>query len=84
MTQNGVNGRKITGKNGNSIFLSAAGYRWDDKLYSAGSVGCYWSSSLDPNYDENACSLLSGSWDWSWSYGDRSDGRSVRAVRVQE
>ena len=46
-TQNGVNGYKVTSKsNGNSIFLPAAGYRAVSSLYSAGSGGYYWSSSL--------------------------------------
>ncbi|MGM9817593.1 MAG: hypothetical protein ACI30B_01265 [Paludibacteraceae bacterium] len=45
---NGVSGYKVTSKiNGNSIFLPAAGYRYDDDLYDAGNYGSYWSSSLD-------------------------------------
>ncbi len=38
-------GYKVTGPNGNSIFLPAAGYRMDDKLNGSNSVGYYWSSS---------------------------------------
>jgi len=45
-TQNGVNGYKVTGKNGNSIFLPAAGYRDDSDLYSVGSSDYFWSSTL--------------------------------------
>ena len=46
-TQNGKNGYKVTSKsNGNSIFLPAAGYRYDSSLTDAGSNGYYWSSSL--------------------------------------
>ncbi|MBO7652410.1 MAG: hypothetical protein J6S84_06850, partial [Bacteroidales bacterium] len=45
-TQSGVNGRLFTGPNGNSIFLPAAGYRYDSELNGAGSYGYYWSSSL--------------------------------------
>lgn len=46
-TQNDVIGYKVTGPNGNHIFLPAAGYR--DFLYPNyfGSQGYYWSSSLD-------------------------------------
>ncbi|MBR3076094.1 MAG: hypothetical protein IKH11_10140, partial [Bacteroidales bacterium] len=44
-TQNGVNGRLVTGPNGKSIFLPAAGLRYDTYLGSAGSNGYYWSSS---------------------------------------
>lgn len=78
--QNGVNGRLFTASNGNSLFLPAAGYRWDDVHNSAGSIGYYWSSSLDTISPYNA-------WNFNF-YVDsyyvfgfsRSDGRSVRAV----
>ena len=50
-TQNGVNGYKVTSKKSGytnkSIFLPAAGYRYDSSLSNAGSGGYYWSSSLD-------------------------------------
>ena len=85
-TQNGVNGRKITSKsNGNSIFLPAAGYRWYDELYFAGSTGFFWSSSLYPRYDYYAYYLFfdSGYCDWNNYDYNRYDGLSVRAVRVQ-
>ncbi|MBQ0023378.1 MAG: hypothetical protein KBT29_09100 [Prevotellaceae bacterium] len=46
-TQNGVNGYKVASmKNGNSIFLPAAGNRNGNSLYSAGSKGVYWTSTL--------------------------------------
>ena len=43
---NGVNGYKVIGPNGNSIFLPAAGYLINSSLFSARSYGYYWSSSL--------------------------------------
>ena len=50
-TQNGTKGYKVTSKsNGNSIFLPAAGYRYDSSLLCAGSSGSYWSSSLSTDY----------------------------------
>ncbi len=50
-TKNGVKGYKITSKkNGNSIFLPAAGCRVGSSLNSAGSYGLYLSSSLNANY----------------------------------
>lgn len=52
-TQNGVNGRLVTGPNGKSIFLPAAGDRYDTYLYYAGSWGYYWSSSLYTYYYPN-------------------------------
>ena len=42
ITQNGVVGYKVTGPNGNSIFLPAVGYRNDDELYYCGYCS-YWS-----------------------------------------
>ena len=40
-------GYKVTGPNGNSIFLPAAGLRYNSDLRNAWSRGYYWSSSLD-------------------------------------
>lgn len=45
-TQNGVYGYMVTAKNGNSIFLPAAGYRSDKKLTRNGQDICYWSCNL--------------------------------------
>ena len=56
-TQNGVNGRLFTGPNGNSIFLPAAGYRYDSSLNYDGSYGDYWSSSLSSGNTDDACNL---------------------------
>lgn len=53
-TQNGVTGRRFTASNGNSFFLPAAGSRWGDILYNAGSYGNYWSSSLITDYPNYA------------------------------
>lgn len=81
-TRNGVTGRLFTAKNGNSLFLPAAGDRWADELRYAGSDGYYLSSSLitdSPNY---AWYLYFGSGDayGSCVYG-RFYGFSVRPVR---
>ena len=79
-TQNGVNGYKVTGPNGNSIFLPAAGYRHGTEVYYRGSHGYYWSSSLNSYYSYYAYNLnfYSGSYVWSGNY--RFYGRSVRPV----
>lgn len=81
-TYNGVLGRCFTGSNGNSIFLPAAGGRWDSSLLEVGSYGNYWSSSLDTYDPCVACSFYfhSGSYDASDHYG-RFCGFSVRPVR---
>jgi len=80
-TQGGKNGYKVTSKkNGNSIFLPAAGYRRGTSVYYAGSYGLYWSSSLYTDYPHYAWRLLFGSSDFSTSNDNRYNGFSVRPV----
>ncbi len=82
---NGVNGRKITSKsNGNSVFLPAAGYRNYTSLYYTGSVGNYWSRSLDTSNSYYAYYLYFYSGCVDWQYNGRDYGQSVRPVRVLE
>jgi len=79
-TQNGVNGRKFTASNGNSLFLPAAGYRFGSSLNYDGAYGGYWSSSLGTSNPNNAWYLYF-SWDGCSVYGsNRFYGLSVRAV----
>ena len=79
-TQNGVNGYKVTGTNGNSIFLPAAGYRYSSSLGSAGSYGYYWSSTLEISSSSLALNVgFNYSYVSSYHY-DRYFGRSVRPV----
>ena len=83
ITVGAVSGGKFTSRfNGNSIFLPAAGYRWDGELYDAGSGGDYWSSTLYESNPSSAYYLYfgSGSADWG-NDGRRSYGRTVRPVR---
>ena len=83
-TMNGKYGRKITSKsNGNSIFLPAAGYRYDTGLSNAGSYGNYWSRSLDTSYSYYAYYLYFDSSNVYTGNYYRYYGRSVRPVRVQ-
>lgn len=53
-TLNGVNGCQVTGPNGKSIFLPAAGYRDGSSSFQVGTLGRYWSSSLDNSNDYGA------------------------------
>ena len=76
----GVKGQIVTATNGNSIFLPAAGYRRDTKLYDAGSYGYYWSSSLNTDYPYAAWYVDFGSDYVRRSYYNRYDGHSVRPV----
>ncbi len=77
-SKNGVIGYNVVGPNGYSIFLPAAGYRLDSYLILAGSLGCYWSSSLSTS-DSNFAYGLNFNSD-SYGYGYRYFGRSVRPV----
>ena len=77
-TYKGVKGYMITGPNGNSIFLPAAGWR-----YGAGggdSDGAYWSGTFHENFSDGAYGLFFYSYDHRVEYGPRVHGRTVRAV----
>ena len=78
--RNGVNGQLVTGPNGNTLFLPAAGYRWDGSHYNAGSSGDYWSRTLVTYHSDGAYGLGVGS-DRSCGHRLRGRGLSVRAVR---
>jgi len=73
-------GQVVTAKNGNSIFLPAAGYRNGTHLYNAGSYGLYWSSSLDTDYPSYAYCVRFYSDFVDWDNYDRYNGHSVRLV----
>ena len=80
-TQNGVKGGKFTSrKNGNSIFLPAAGWRNGTSLDYTGSFGNYWSSTPDEGKSQYAFYLYfsKGYRDMSQNY--RYYGLSVRPV----
>lgn len=78
---NGVNGYKVIGPNGNSIFLPAAGCMYRRSLSNAGSRGFYWSSSLYTDYPSNAYYVFFLSDHVLWIiFGYRSYGLSVRPV----
>lgn len=80
-TQNGVKGRLFTAKNGQTLFLPAAGYRWDSELHLAGAGGYYWSRSLLTDSPGSAWSLYFDSDDCYVGHGYRDTGFSVRPVR---
>jgi hypothetical protein len=79
-TQDGYKGYRVTGKNGQSIFLPAAGYRLGDSLYNDGEYCGYWSSTPDKSDTDGAyeLSFYEGGRLVYWSY--RNLGRSVRPV----
>ncbi|MBR4689441.1 MAG: hypothetical protein IKO90_03140 [Bacteroidales bacterium] len=79
---NGVRGTYFVAKNGNYVFLPAAGYRdgTDVSSGSVGSYGFYWSSSASDGYDANGLFFSSNYVAAYYDY-DRCYGRSVRLVR---
>ena len=85
-TQNGVNGQLVTGPNGNTLFLPAAGDRWDGSLYYAGVEGTYWSRTFRPSDPYSgpfsAYTLYFDNSGLGWVDYARPDGYTVRAVRV--
>ncbi|MBR4849135.1 MAG: toll/interleukin-1 receptor domain-containing protein [Bacteroidaceae bacterium] len=78
--QNGVNGYRVTGPNGNSIFLPAAGFRYSTSVLSEGSSGFYWLSSLDSYGSYCAYDLRFHDDNNDWMSSFRCYGQSVRPV----
>jgi len=79
MSLNGVDGYKVTGPNGNSIFLPASGYRSNTDLNTEGSTTIYWSSSFT-GYHQDAWSIYFDSVRvFRYSFG-RCCGTSIRPV----
>ena len=79
-TVNDVNGYKVTGPNGNSIFLPATGYRDVTSYSNDGKSGEYWSSTphKDTQYSYYFCYTADGYYTfWNCRYV----GRCVRPVK---
>lgn len=85
---NGINGYKVqskkTGLTNKWIFLPAAGFRLDNYLNNVGSIGEYWSSSLNTDRPYSAYYIIyfySGPVDTDNRYNNnRYSGRTVRPV----
>ena len=79
--QNGVQGYKVTGPNGNSIFLPPAGYRYGADIYGTGNEVRYWSSSLNSYISYYAYYFyFYDSYYYWYDYHARGLGHSVRPV----
>lgn len=75
-------GYRVTGPNGNSIFLPAAGYLFRSNLGlgRTGENGYYWSSMPNENATQYAYYLRFYNSDYDGSWSNRYDGQSVRPV----
>ena len=86
----GVNGQLVTGPNGNSIFLPAAGGRVEYQ-FNDGVCAYYWSRTLcspeklriEAADQHDAYLLFLDRWDSEVWYDSRYDGNTVRAVRAR-
>lgn len=79
---NGVNGMLVKGRNGNSIFLPAGGFKQKDEHAQENDTGYYWTSTLDEAKPTDAWTGIVGN-----GYGDasilgrlRSRGHLLRGV----
>ena len=79
-TQGGNCGYKVTGPNGNSIFLPAAGRRYGTLLFNAGSLGYYWGSASYGSSAQDALNLYFYNDTHNTGWDSRAYGRSVRPV----
>ncbi len=79
-TQSGVNGYRVTGPNGNTIFLPAAGYCSGTEVDNRGYSGSCWSSSLEGGFGYNAYYLYFQSNSKHRNFDFRYCGRTIRPV----
>ena len=79
-TEGGHSGYKVTGPNGNSIFLPAAGYRGGTSSGGVGIGGGYWSSTLGEGLTYGAWILVFNSGIHSMNGRYRDYGHTVRPV----
>ena len=75
----GINGYKVTGPNGNSIFLPAAGYRRGGDVYCCSTIGYFWSAKLSWNSYAEDFNIRNGGYS-SGTVCNRSYGLTVRPV----
>ena len=79
-TYNGVTGWRVTGPNGNSIFLPAAGYR-SVKGYYAGERGYYWTAENHYYYRAYTYMIVCSEYSHDATlYSPRNYGHPIRAV----
>ena len=88
MKYNGANGFAVTGPNGKSLFMPAAGFLYTgldnvNELLSVGSLAWYWTSDLDKDDSASAYSISFFQKKAEVQTQVRPNGVSVRPVRVK-
>ncbi len=78
--QSGINGYKVTGPNGNSIFLPVAGYCSGSHNFDVGSSGYYWTLTPAGSEYNYAFSLFLNANNYDRYTSHRFFGYSVRPV----
>ena len=78
--RNGMNGYRVTGANGNHIFLPAAGCQTATSRLSVGEEGFYWTGTLNRDMPSSAYNLNFRGYDQDWS-ASRAYGMTIRAVK---
>ena len=82
-TENGINGYKVTGPNGNSIFLPAAGEIYYQSNGCDSDFGYYWTSTPEDGFDNcisNYLKIVSSFYEVGWYNRGREFGFSIRPV----
>lgn len=74
------NGIDLVGKNGNSIFFPANGYRIDTNINRKNRRGYYWSLSKAA-YEDCSYYIEFGSRYQKWDYALRCNGFSIRLIK---
>jgi len=81
VTYRRARGWKVTGPNGNSIFLPAAGYMLNDWYEDTSIDGFYWSSNITDNHREVYTLFTTmDNFKMYHNYMNRFEGRTIRAV----
>lgn len=82
IVRDGVTGCLFTAANGNSIFLPMAGTRKGTDMSDEGTLGAYWTSTVDDVDGDHACALTLSEGNTKVSSANRYEGLSIRAVRT--
>lgn len=81
-TVNGVAGYRFTATNGNSIFMPVTGTRNGTTVSDEGTIGAYWTATLDEVDTEHATALTLSDGNAQVSSAYRYEGLAIRAVRT--